>query len=71
VHLRLCALPASYSSFSVWKSERTDAREELRAILLVDTSQSMGLRDSDSSNVPAAMSRLEHVVAELSRGTLG
>src|SRR6476619_853963 len=36
-----------------------------RAIMLIDTSQSMGLRDSDSSNVPAAMSRVEHVVAEL------
>src|SRR6185295_19650717 len=41
-----------------------------RAILLIDTSQSMGLRDSDASNVPAAMSRLEHVVAELTSGTL-
>jgi hypothetical protein len=41
-----------------------------RAILLIDTSQSMGLRDSDSSNVPAAMSRIEHVVAELGGGTL-
>src|SRR5437762_2420629 len=41
-----------------------------RAILLVDTSQSMGRRDSDSSNVPAAMSRVEHVVAELAGGTL-
>ena len=39
-----------------------------RAILLIDTSQSMGLRDSDSSNVPAAMSRAEHVAAELSTG---
>jgi hypothetical protein len=41
-----------------------------RAVLLVDTSQSMGLRDSDSSNVPAAASRIEQVEAELSRGTL-
>src|SRR4051794_35128548 len=41
-----------------------------RAILLIDTSQSMGLRDSDSSNVPAAMSRIEHVVAELTQGAL-
>jgi hypothetical protein len=41
-----------------------------RAILLVDTSQSMGLRDSDSSNVPAAMSRVEQVVAELAGGSL-
>ena len=41
-----------------------------RAILLIDTSQSMGLRDSDSSNVPAAMSRVEHVAAELASGSL-
>lgn len=41
-----------------------------RAVLLVDTSQSMGLRDSDSSNVPAAASRIEQVEAELARGTL-
>lgn len=41
-----------------------------RAILLIDTSQSMGLRDSDSSNVPAAMSRVEHVAAELASGQL-
>src|SRR5262245_39470099 len=40
-----------------------------RAILLIDTSQSMGLRDSDSSNVPAAMSRAELVAAELASGT--
>jgi hypothetical protein len=41
-----------------------------RAILLIDTSQSMGLRDSDASNVPAAMSRVEHVAAELASGPL-
>ncbi|HEX5105156.1 MAG TPA: hypothetical protein VFV87_15155, partial [Pirellulaceae bacterium] len=41
-----------------------------RAILLIDTSQSMGLRDSDSSNVPAAMSRVEHVAAELASGSM-
>ncbi|MEX2174441.1 MAG: vWA domain-containing protein [Pirellulaceae bacterium] len=40
-----------------------------RAVILVDTSQSMGLRDSDSSNVPAA-SRIEFVQQELARGTL-
>ncbi len=41
-----------------------------RAVLLVDTSQSMGLRDSDSSNVPAAASRIEQVEGEVARGTL-
>ena len=30
----------------------------------------MGLRDSDSSNVPAAISRIEQVVAELAQGSL-
>jgi hypothetical protein len=30
----------------------------------------MGLRDSDTSNVPAAMSRVEQVAAELAGGTL-
>src|SRR3954471_22385380 len=44
-----------------------------RAILLIDTSQSMGLRDppeAGGSNVPASMSRLEQVVAELTSGPL-
>jgi hypothetical protein len=43
-----------------------------RAILLIDTSQSMGLRDApeDGTNVPAAMSRIEQVVAELASGSL-
>src|SRR5688572_30693460 len=43
-----------------------------RAILLVDTSQSMGIRDSDaaSSAGPAAMMRVEQVVAELASGKL-
>ena len=41
-----------------------------RAIVLVDTSQSMGLRDSDASGVPAGPSRIDHVVQELSGGTL-
>jgi hypothetical protein len=41
-----------------------------RAILLVDTSQSMGLRDADASNVPAGPSRIEGVAEELSTGKL-
>lgn len=51
------------------RAERTLVKHS-RVLLLVDTSQSMGLRDSDASNVPASMSRLEQVVAELSEGTL-
>lgn len=41
-----------------------------QAILLIDTSQSMGIRDSDASNVPAAQRRIEQVAAELAGGTL-
>ncbi len=41
-----------------------------RALLLVDTSQSMGLQDTDSTSVPAAVSRIEQVVGELSQGPL-
>lgn len=51
------------------RAERTLVKNS-RALLLFDTSQSMGLRDSDTSNVPAAMSRLEQVVAELVSGSL-
>jgi hypothetical protein len=41
-----------------------------RAILLIDTSQSMGLRDSDTSNSPTSMSRAEQVATELGNGKL-
>jgi hypothetical protein len=41
-----------------------------RALLVVDTSQSMGLQDADSTSVPAAASRIEQVVAELAQGPL-
>ena len=51
------------------RAERTLVKNS-RAILLVDTSQSMGLRDTDSTSVPAAMSRIEFVEQELARGTL-
>ncbi|MCA9220769.1 MAG: VWA domain-containing protein [Planctomycetales bacterium] len=41
-----------------------------RAVVLVDTSQSMGLRDSSSSSAPAGPSRIELIVDELSKGSL-
>lgn len=41
-----------------------------RAILLIDTSQSMGLRDSDKVSSAASMSRAEQVAAELASGKL-
>ncbi|WP_254507894.1 hypothetical protein [Anatilimnocola floriformis] len=41
-----------------------------RALLLVDTSQSMGLRDTDSTSVPAMPSRVEQLVLELKSGKL-
>lgn len=39
-----------------------------RVAVLVDTSLSMGLRDADSSSVPATPSRIEQVAVELSQG---
>lgn len=41
-----------------------------RAVLLVDTSQSMGLQDADSGGTPAGPSRIDRVVDELDRGSL-
>ncbi|HZN32398.1 MAG TPA: hypothetical protein VFB80_01215, partial [Pirellulaceae bacterium] len=54
--------------FGLEKRAERNLVKNSRAILLIDTSQSMGLRDSDSSNVPAAMMRVEHVAAELAGG---
>jgi len=54
--------------FGLEKRAERNLVKNSRAILLIDTSQSMGLRDSDSSNVPAAMMRVEHVAAELASG---
>jgi hypothetical protein len=69
--LRLLAfLGVLFFFFGLEKRAERKLIKNSRAILLIDTSQSMGLRDSDASNVPAAMSRLEHVVAELAGGTL-
>lgn len=51
------------------RSERKIVKNS-RAVVLIDTSQSMGLQDADSTSIPAAPSRIEHVVAELSQGTM-
>ena len=41
-----------------------------RVLLLIDTSQSMGLHDADATSVPAAPSRVEHVIHHLAHGEL-
>lgn len=51
------------------RSERKIVKNS-RAVLLIDTSQSMGLQDADSTSIPAAPSRIEHIVAELSQGDM-
>lgn len=51
------------------RTERTLVKNS-RVQVLVDTSQSMGLRDTDASNVPAAASRIEQVAQELVQGKL-
>lgn len=69
--LRLTAfLGILFFFFGLEKRAERKLVKNSRAILLIDTSQSMGLRDSDSSNVPAAMSRVEHVAQELAGGSL-
>ena len=69
--LRLLAfLGVLFFFFNLEKRAERKIVKNSRAVLLVDTSQSMGLRDSDSSNVPAAQSRIEQVEQELARGTL-
>ncbi|HMC10616.1 MAG TPA: hypothetical protein VKH44_04975, partial [Pirellulaceae bacterium] len=59
--------------FGLEKRAERKVVKNSRAILLIDTSQSMGLRDpseAGSSNVPTAMSRVEQVAAELANGPL-
>jgi len=69
--LRLLAfLGVLFFFFNLEKRAERKIVKNSRAVLLVDTSQSMGLRDSDSSNVPAAQSRIEQVEQEIARGTL-
>jgi hypothetical protein len=51
------------------RTERTLVKNS-RVQVLVDSSQSMGLRDADASNVPAAASRIEQVAQEFAQGKL-
>src|SRR5436190_12618991 len=59
--------------FGLEKRAERKVVKNSRAILLIDTSQSMGQRDppaADSTNIGATTSRLEQIVAELTGGTL-
>ncbi len=69
--LRLAALVGVlFFFFHLEKRAERKLVKNSRAILLIDTSQSMGLRDSDtsSSGVPAGPSRADLVAAELQQG---
>ncbi len=69
--LRLLALLGILAYF-LELEKRTERKviHNSRAIVLVDTSLSMGLHDSDSSSVPATPNRLQQVVAVLDEGGL-
>jgi hypothetical protein len=72
--LRLCALAGIlFYFFGLEKRAERKLVKNSRALLLIDTSQSMGLRDppeGGATNVPATMSRAEQVAAELANGPL-
>ena len=71
--LRLAAFAGIlFYFFGLEKRAERKLIKNSRAILLIDTSQSMGLRDSDASAAsgPAAISRVEQVAAELASGKL-
>ena len=71
VALRLCAL-LGILFFFLDLEKRTEDREvkPSRALLLVDTSQSMALRDTTPSATSSGNSRIEQVVAEMRDGTM-
>jgi hypothetical protein len=71
VGLRLCAL-VGILFFFLDLEKRTEDREikPSRALLLVDTSQSMALRDTADSAASSAGSRIEQVVAEMRDGEM-
>jgi hypothetical protein len=52
--------------------KRTERRlvKNSRVLLLVDTSQSMGLQDSEQSDSPSATSRIQRVVNQIAEGPL-
>jgi len=64
--LRLAAIACLLAIYlePQWRAEREEARNS-RAVLLVDTSSSMGMADERSPFAPDASSRLEHVIAAL------
>lgn len=69
--LRLCALLGILLFFlQLEKRTQKTLVKNSRALVLVDTSQSMGLRDADSTSVPAMPSRVEQLVFELKSGKL-
>lgn len=69
--LRLVALLGLLVYFlDVEKRTEREVVNNSRVLLLVDTSQSMGFHDSDSSSVPATPSRIDQVVGELDGGRL-
>ena len=71
VVLRLAAFVGILFYFmDLEKRTRLELVHTSRAVLLVDTSQSMGLQDTDATSVPVGPSRIDHVVNELDRGSL-
>lgn len=69
--LRLCALLGILLFFlQLEKRTQKTLVKNSRALVLVDTSQSMGLRDADSTSVPAMPSRVDQLVHELKSGKL-
>lgn len=68
--LRLVALAGALLYYlDLQKRDQKQVVHPSRVLVLIDTSTSMGLRDSDSS-VPQSQSRLEKVVAVLDKGRL-
>ncbi len=69
--LRLAAFAGVlFFFFGLEKRAERKLIKDSRAIVLIDTSQSMGLRDSIDDAVHAAGSRLEQVVSQLAGGSL-
>ncbi|NLF71145.1 MAG: VWA domain-containing protein [Candidatus Anammoximicrobium sp.] len=71
IALRLAAL-AGVLFYFLGLEKRTERQlvKNSRVVLLVDTSQSMGLQDSAPSSGPAGKTRIQQVVGELAAGPL-
>jgi hypothetical protein len=54
--------------FGLEKRAERSLVKNSRALFLIDTSQSMALRDSDASNLPSGPSRIDQLIAELAKG---